>query len=90
MTVFRYRGRLYEVTGSSPIDMEGYHYECWDLTQDSGGQLGRIVVPETGMLADNEILVHLVRPVSAQVLLRWMYFVPELQHHAVPPDRDAD
>jgi hypothetical protein len=84
MSVFTYGDRLYEVTESSPVDADGYHYECWDLTASSGGELGRIVVPEPDT-GDIEIQVRLTRPVAAPVLFRWMYFVPELRSRGIDP-----
>jgi hypothetical protein len=83
MSVFSYGGRLYEVTGISPVDEDGYHYECWDLSPNSGGELGRISVPETG---DAGVIIRLTAPVSAAVLLRWMFLVPELQRYGLDPD----
>jgi hypothetical protein len=61
MSVFAYGGRLYEVNESSPVDEDGYHYECWDITANSGGELGRIVAPEPNA-DDGEIQVGLTRP----------------------------
>jgi hypothetical protein len=84
MSYFRYGDRLYEVTESSPVDEDGFLYECWDLSPQSGGELGRIIVPEAGD-DTREIEVHLSIPVAANVLLRWMYFVPELRSHGIDP-----
>jgi len=88
MSTFRYRGKLYEVMESGPIDEYGFHYECWDLTPDSGGELGRIIVPEPGDSDSTEIRVQLTTSVPASVLLRWMYFVPELRRHGIDPSQD--
>ena len=90
MSVFTYGGRIYEVTGSSPVDEEGYLYECWDLTPDSGGELGTIIVPESGEADAAKITINLKAPVIAAVLFRWMYFVPELQQYGVNPDQSSD
>ena len=87
MSVFTYDGRLYEITESSPVDEDGYHYECWDLTANSGGELGRIVVPEPDA-ADREVQVRLTRSIAASVLFRWMYFVPELRSHGIDPGEE--
>jgi hypothetical protein len=90
MSVFTFDGRLYEVTESSPIDEDGYHYECWDLSPGSGGELGKIIVPELENAREAGTLVRLEMPVPVAVLLRWMYFVPELRHFGVDPDAGRD
>jgi hypothetical protein len=87
MSVFTYEGRLYEVTEISPVDENGYHYECWDLTANSDGELGRIVVPEPDS-GDSEIQVRLTRSIAASVLFRWMHFVPELRSRGIDPDEE--
>jgi hypothetical protein len=85
MSYFSYGGTLYEITEISPVDESGFHYECWDLTPGSGGNLGRIIVPESGESDGEQIQIRLAREVSAQVLLRWMHFVPELKQYGINP-----
>ena len=68
------------------MDEPGFHYECWDLTAGSGGDLGRIIVPEADNGDDEQIQIRLKRDVPAQVFLRWMHFVPELEQHGINPD----
>lgn len=88
MSFFRYRGKLYEITESGPVDEYGFVYECWDLTPESGGELGRIVVPEPDDGDSREIQIQLTTSVAASVLLRWMYFVPELRARGIDPGED--
>jgi hypothetical protein len=86
MSYFSYGGMLYEITEISQVDETGFHYECWDLTPGSGGELGRIIVPKSGEGGGEQIQIRLTREVPAQVLLRWMHFVPELEAHGINPD----
>jgi hypothetical protein len=86
MSVFTHGGRIYEVTGSSPVDEDGYHYECWDLTPGSSGELGRIVIPEAKDAGVDTAIIRLKSSVTAAVLFRWMYFVPELQEYGINPE----
>jgi hypothetical protein len=85
MSYFTHHGKLYEIVESSPVDEAGFHYECWDLTLGTGGDLGRIIVPEADESDGEEIQIRLTRPVPVQVLLRWMHFVPELERYGISP-----
>jgi hypothetical protein len=85
MSYFSYNGTLYEITESSPVDETGFHYECWDLSPETGGELGQIIVPESGEGGGEQIQIRLTREVPAQVLLRWINFVPELEAYGINP-----
>ena len=81
--VFEFEERLYEVQGIAPVDAPGFHYECTDLTPGSGAWLGRIIVAGSGSLEGTSI--QLAEPVLLPVLLRWMFFVPQLRSFGVDP-----
>lgn len=85
MTTFSFDRKVFEVQEYSPVDQPGFHYECWDLTPDSGGQLGTIVVPE-GASGPEGVVFELAATVPAGVLLRWMSFVPELRAFSIEPN----
>jgi hypothetical protein len=80
---FTVADRLYELVAFGPVDQPGFHFECWDMTADEGGQVGTIVVPaDDGPVS---VTIELFRPVSLDVLLHWMALVPETRECPMSP-----
>lgn len=82
MTTFSHAGRVFEVQEFGPIDEPGFHYELWDLSE-SGGMVGRIIVPDGG--DPDGIRFELRKTVPAEVLIKWMQSVPELRDRVTTP-----
>jgi hypothetical protein len=80
---FTVEERLYEVESIGPVDQPGFHFECRDLTAESGGLVGTIVVPADD--GPDSVTLDLLRPVRLDVLLHWMALVSETRSHLRSP-----